>query len=78
MPVAPAPVGQHLAGNHGINRPNVGGTWDHGMVKSAVASPTMIGRERELRMLRATLDEAIRGNPRAVVLAGEAGIGKTR
>ena len=48
------------------------------MVKSAVASPTMIGRERELRMLRATLDEAIRGNPRAVVLAGEAGIGKTR
>jgi DNA-binding CsgD family transcriptional regulator len=38
----------------------------------------MIGRERELRMLRATLDEAIRGNPRAVVLAGEAGIGKTR
>ena len=29
-------------------------------------------------MLRATLDEAVRGNPRAVVLAGEAGIGKTR
>ncbi|GAB3033429.1 helix-turn-helix transcriptional regulator [Parafrigoribacterium mesophilum] len=29
-------------------------------------------------MLRATLDEAIEGSPRAVVVAGEAGIGKTR
>jgi ATP/maltotriose-dependent transcriptional regulator MalT len=48
------------------------------MVKSSVASPTMIGREHELRMLRASLDEAIEGSPRAVVLAGEAGIGKTR
>ncbi|MHA6695345.1 helix-turn-helix transcriptional regulator [Homoserinimonas sp. A520] len=43
-----------------------------------MASPTMIGRDRELRQLLAVLAEALEGVPRAVVVAGEAGIGKTR
>ncbi|HEU4807789.1 MAG TPA: ATP-binding protein, partial [Homoserinimonas sp.] len=47
-------------------------------MKSAVASPTMIGRGRELRQLHDVLAETLQGVPRAVVVAGEAGIGKTR
>jgi DNA-binding CsgD family transcriptional regulator len=38
----------------------------------------MIGRGRELRHLRDVLRETLDGIPRAVVVAGEAGIGKTR
>jgi len=39
-------------------------------------SDTLVGRERELDVLRAAVDEA-RGGARVVVLQGEAGIGKT-
>lgn len=38
----------------------------------------MIGREGDLRELRKVLAEASTGQPRAVIMAGEAGIGKTR
>jgi predicted ATPase len=37
-----------------------------------------VGRQQELRELRAALDEAIAGRGRLLMLAGEPGIGKTR
>ena len=40
--------------------------------------PCFIGRESELDGLRASLERAIGGKPRIVLLAGEPGIGKTR
>jgi len=42
------------------------------------SSPRMIGRAAELDTLRAALAEGREGHPRAVVIRGEAGIGKTR
>ncbi|MDO9397854.1 MAG: AAA family ATPase, partial [Herbiconiux sp.] len=41
-------------------------------------SPSLIGRESDLAALRDALDEACSGVTRAVVVGGEAGIGKTR
>ena len=41
-------------------------------------SPALIGREADLVALRSLLGEALHGAPRAVVVSGEAGIGKTR
>jgi DNA-binding NarL/FixJ family response regulator len=40
--------------------------------------PVLVGRERELALLRTLLDEARAGSGAAVVLRGEAGIGKSR
>jgi eukaryotic-like serine/threonine-protein kinase len=42
------------------------------------AEVTFVGREVELRTLAAQLDEAVAGSGRLVLLAGDAGIGKTR
>ncbi|WP_240148556.1 helix-turn-helix transcriptional regulator [Diaminobutyricibacter tongyongensis] len=47
-------------------------------MKSPAASPSMIGREADLETLREQLAESSEGHPRAVVVGGEAGIGKTR
>nr|NLD39806.1 AAA family ATPase [Actinomycetales bacterium] len=41
-------------------------------------SPAMVGRAPELEALRRTADASLGGTPRGVVVAGEAGIGKTR
>ncbi|WP_231618849.1 helix-turn-helix transcriptional regulator [Nonomuraea sp. SBT364] len=41
-------------------------------------SPVFVGREEELATLREALDEARKGNATAVLLGGEAGVGKTR
>ncbi len=43
-----------------------------------LARDVFVGRERELEVLRASLEETIAGQGRAVVLLGEPGIGKTR
>lgn len=37
-----------------------------------------VGRQREMAELRAALDDALSGDGRLVMLAGEPGIGKTR
>ena len=44
-----------------------------------MATPTeLVGRQAELERLRDSLDEARRGSGSLVLVAGEAGIGKTR
>jgi predicted ATPase len=43
-----------------------------------ITSPTFIGRVEELQRLEATLGRAEHGRPQVVLLAGDAGVGKTR
>lgn len=47
-------------------------------VASRVSSPTFIGRKPELTRIAAALDEAGHGGPGLLLIAGEAGVGKTR
>ncbi|MFF2054055.1 AAA family ATPase [Leifsonia sp. NPDC058194] len=47
-------------------------------MRSPASSPTMIGRESDLAALRDELEAVAAGGTRAVVIGGEAGIGKTR
>ena len=64
----------------GVRKPSsgVGGWWHDEAMKSPAASPSMIGREPDLETLHEQLAESSEGNPRAVIVGGEAGIGKTR
>jgi predicted ATPase len=43
-----------------------------------VSSPVLVGRDAEVVQLRGTLERAASGEPAIVVVAGEAGVGKTR
>jgi DNA-binding CsgD family transcriptional regulator/tetratricopeptide (TPR) repeat protein len=43
-----------------------------------VSSPRLVGRTQELAQLAAALERARAGSPAAVLVAGEAGVGKTR
>ncbi len=43
-----------------------------------ISSPVLIGREREQAHLRALIDQVRRGQGQAILLSGEAGIGKSR
>ncbi|WP_313543766.1 helix-turn-helix transcriptional regulator [Leifsonia aquatica] len=47
-------------------------------MRSPASSPTMIGRESDLTALHDELEAVSAGGTRAVVIGGEAGIGKTR
>ncbi len=49
-----------------------------GGVAQRVSSPVLVGRAAEVAQLRAALDRAAAGQPAVVVVAGEAGVGKTR
>jgi DNA-binding CsgD family transcriptional regulator len=56
----------------------VGGRWDDDVVHLPPSSAAMIGRDADLRELVGLYDQVLAGEPRAVIIAGEAGIGKTR
>ncbi len=43
-----------------------------------VASPTFVGRRRELERVEAAMAAARQGRPAVILIAGEAGVGKTR
>ncbi|HZC99067.1 MAG TPA: AAA family ATPase [Actinomycetes bacterium] len=45
---------------------------------AGVSSPVLVGRDAEVAQLRAALGRAAAGQPATVVVAGEAGVGKTR
>jgi DNA-binding CsgD family transcriptional regulator/tetratricopeptide (TPR) repeat protein len=47
-------------------------------VSRDLVSPILVGRQDELGRLRALLDQAIDGKPAVALVAGEAGVGKTR
>jgi DNA-binding CsgD family transcriptional regulator/tetratricopeptide (TPR) repeat protein len=47
-------------------------------VARRVSSPVLVGRDAEAAQLRAALEQAAAGRPAIVVVAGEAGVGKTR
>jgi DNA-binding CsgD family transcriptional regulator/tetratricopeptide (TPR) repeat protein len=49
-----------------------------GGVTRRVSSPVLVGRDVEAAQLRAALERAAAGRPAIVVVAGEAGVGKTR
>jgi DNA-binding CsgD family transcriptional regulator/tetratricopeptide (TPR) repeat protein len=49
-----------------------------GGVAQRVSSPVLVGRDAEVAQLRAALERAAAGQPAVVVVAGEAGVGKTR
>ena len=48
------------------------------LVATRVSSPAFIGRVEPLNRLHAALTRAAAGEPSAVVVGGEAGVGKTR
>ena len=60
------------------HRPDAGALSYHGIVTTRVASPDLIGRERELRSLRDAVARSRAGDAVVVLVGGDAGIGKTR
>jgi DNA-binding CsgD family transcriptional regulator len=51
---------------------------DNAWVATRVASPVFVGRREQLERVRVALDRAASGHPSFVVVAGDAGVGKTR
>jgi DNA-binding CsgD family transcriptional regulator/tetratricopeptide (TPR) repeat protein len=51
---------------------------NRGVMGGRVASPTLVGRVEELRLLEAARRRAANGAPAVVLVGGEAGVGKTR
>ena len=49
-----------------------------GDMTATLTSPTFVGRTEELARLAAAGDRAAAGTPTAVLIGGEAGVGKTR
>lgn len=58
--------------------PNVGRGWDDESMSSSLSSVAMVGRAAELAELRRVFAEVRDGAPAAVLVEGEAGIGKSR
>lgn len=57
---------------------DVGAAWHHEVVTVPTDSTVMVGRDADLAELRRAFDRAVGGEPSAVLIEGEAGIGKTR
>lgn len=58
--------------------PGVGGEWDDVPMPSPAPSFAMVGRDAELAEVRRLFDGAREGLPAALLMEGEAGIGKSR
>ena len=52
--------------------------FDNGAMAARVSSPLFVGRRGELEQVRTALGAATEGQPTIVLVAGEAGVGKTR
>ncbi len=57
---------------------NSPGALDNGPMATRVSSPMFVGRQGELADVRAAVRTASAGQPTVVLVAGEAGVGKTR
>lgn len=58
--------------------PDVGGQWHDESMAPSAPSAAMVGREAELGIVRELFVRAVAGVPAAVLVEGEAGIGKSR
>lgn len=58
--------------------PNVRGAWHHEKVTVPTINSAMVGRDADLTALRRAFDRAAGAEPSAVLIEGEAGIGKSR
>src|SRR4051812_24653904 len=54
------------------------GSWETSPMRHRVSSPTFVGRVDELELVRSVLERVATGQSATVLIAGEAGIGKTR
>src|SRR5207245_1297017 len=63
-----------LKGDHAIDSVEL----DNRRVAARVSSPLFIGRRDELSRVEETIEETTDGKPAVVLVAGEAGVGKTR
>ncbi len=68
-------MGGHASEAPGFAPPLSGNT---GIVPGRVLSAPFLGRTQELEQLSAALDRAAAGEPNAVIVGGEAGVGKSR
>ena len=73
-PIAPDPIRARRA----RSLPETGDARMIVSVSSRVSSPYLVGRSEELDHLRAAYERVLGGTPRTVLVAGEAGVGKTR
>lgn len=62
----------------GAGLTDVGARWDDGSMLFSPAGTAMVGRAAELATLHELFDRSLDGVPTAVLVAGEAGIGKSR
>jgi DNA-binding CsgD family transcriptional regulator/tetratricopeptide (TPR) repeat protein len=58
--------------------PDVGGEWHDECMSPSAPSTAMVGREDETRVVRAVFERSLEGTPVALLVEGEAGIGKSR
>lgn len=58
--------------------PDVGGEWDDGLMPPSAPSAAMVGRDTDLAEMRRLFDAVREGVPAALLVEGEAGIGKSR
>ena len=58
--------------------PDVGGEWHDECMSPSAPSTAMVGREAETRVVRAVFERSLEGTPVALLVEGEAGIGKSR
>ncbi len=58
--------------------PDVGGEWEHESMPSFGPSSAMVGRDADLAGVFRAFEGAVEGTPAALLVEGEAGIGKSR